>query len=196
MNEKWLIVGLGKPGKEYINTRHNAGFILIDEILAQFSNSHLKCLHDGLISELLIDNKQCIFLKPQTFMNNSGLCVYNIVKYYNIDLDHIIVIHDDMNFKIGQFKIKQSGSAGGHKGVNSIIENFDTDKFIRIKVGVDSKPNENIDLKDWVVSSFSKNDLSIIKKESPFVLDAIKLIINQDIQTAMNKYNSNEMIVK
>ena len=110
--------------------------------------------------------------------------------------NHIIVIHDDTNFKIGQFKIKQSGSAGRHKGVNSIIENFDTDKFIRIKVGVDSKPNENIDLKDWVVCSFSKNQLSIIKKESPFVLDTIKLIINQDIQTAMNKYNSNEMIVK
>ena len=193
MNDKWLIVGLGNPGNEYMNTRHNAGFIVLDEILKFLKCDHRNNKYNGLIYEASVNNVKCIFLKPQTYMNNSGICVYNVAKYYKIPLDRIIVLNDDTNFKVGKIKIKQNGSAGGHKGINSIIETFNTDKFVRIKIGVNDKPNKFIDLKDWVVSSFSKNEIEEIKHCSDAILNIIELILDNNIQKAMNKFNGLEM---
>lgn len=194
MTDKWLIVGLGNPGKDYHDTRHNAGFIVIDEILNSLKCTNKKTKFNGLIYEVSINNSQCLFLKPQTYMNNSGECVYSIAKYYNIPLNRIIILNDDTNFNVGKIKIKQNGSSGGHKGINSIIESFNTDKFIRIKIGVNDRPNKLIDLKDWVVSKFSKYELEQIKHCSNAILNIIELILNNEIQKAMNKYNGCEMI--
>ena len=163
MNEKWLIVGLGNPGNDYLYTRHNAGFIVVDEILKVLKHTHKINKYDGLIYETIINDIECVFLKPQTYMNNSGMCVYNVAQYYKIPLNRIIVLTDDVNFKIGKIKIKQNGSSGGHKGINSIIETFNTNNFTRIKIGVNGKPNDYLDLKDWVVSKFAQNEIDDIK---------------------------------
>lgn len=188
-NDKWLIVGLGNIGNEYFYTRHNTGFIIIDEILNYLNVTAAKQKFNGLIYETSLNNSHCLFVKPQTYMNNSGACVYDVVKYYNIPLSRIIVLADDINFKVGKIKIKQNGSAGGHKGINSIIEALNSEQFIRIKIGVNNKPNKSIDLKDWVVSKFSKCEVETIKSCFIAVLDIIKLTIDNDIQKAMSLYN-------
>ena len=189
MNEKWLIVGLGNPGNDYLYTRHNAGFIVVDEILKVLKYTHKINKYDGLIYETIINDVECIFLKPQTYMNNSGMCVYNVAQYYKIPLNRIIVLTDDVNFKIGKIKIKQNGSSGGHKGINSIIETFNTNNFTRIKIGVNGKPNDYLDLKDWVVSKFAQNEIDDIKICSKEILNIIQLILENNIQKAMNRYN-------
>ncbi len=194
MNEKWLIVGLGNPGNDYLYTRHNAGFIVVDEILKGLKCNHKINKYDGLIYETIVNNVECVFLKPQTYMNNSGICVYNVAQYYKIPLNKIIVLTDDVNFKIGKIKIKQNGSSGGHKGINSIIETFNTNNFTRIKIGVNAKPNDYIDLKDWVVSKFSQNEIDDIKICSKEILNIIQLILENNIQKAMNIYNGIEII--
>ena len=189
MNEKWLIVGLGNPGNDYLYTRHNAGFIVVDEILKGLKCNHKINKYDGLIYETIVNNVECVFLKPQTYMNNSGMCVYNVAQYYKIPLNKIIVLTDDVNFKIGKIKIKQNGSSGGHKGINSIIETFNTNNFTRIKIGVNGKPNDYLDLKDWVVSKFAQNEIDDIKICSKEILNIIQLILENNIQKAMNIYN-------
>lgn len=194
MNEKWLIVGLGNPGNDYLYTRHNAGFIVVDEILKVLKYTHKINKYDGLIYETIINDVECVFLKPQTYMNNSGMCVYNVAQYYKIPLSRIIVLTDDVNFKIGKIKIKQNGSSGGHKGINSIIETFNTNNFTRIKIGVNAKPNDYIDLKDWVVSKFAQNEIDDIKICSKEILNIIQLILENNIQKAMNIYNGIETI--
>lgn len=190
MDEKWLIVGLGNVGEEYRNTRHNTGFIVIDEILNRLKITTSKQMFNGVIYEAVVDNTKCLFVKPQTYMNNSGLCVCDIVKFFNIPLNRIIVLVDDTNFNVGKLKIKRNGSAGGHKGVDSIIEALETEQFIRIKIGVNCKPSKTIDLKDWVVSTFPINEIEMIKSTSVAVLDIIKLILNNNIQKAMSTYNN------
>ena len=189
MNEKWLIVGLGNPGNDYLYTRHNAGFIVVDEILKVLKYTHKINKYDGLIYETIINDVECIFLKPQTYMNNSGMCVYNVAQYYKIPLNKIIVLTDDVNFKIGKIKIKQNGSSGGHKGINSIIETFNTNNFTRIKIGINGKPNDYLDLKDWVVSKFAQNEIDDIKICSKEILNIIQLILENNIQKTMNIYN-------
>ena len=189
MNEKWLIVGLGNPGNDYLYTRHNAGFIVVDEILKVLKHTHKINKYDGLIYETIINDIECVFLKPQTYMNNSGMCVYNVAQYYKIPLNKIIVLTDDVNFKIGKIKIKQNGSSGGHKGINSIIETFNTNNFTRIKIGINGKPNDYLDLKDWVVSKFAQNEIDDIKICSKEILNIIQLILENNIQKTMNIYN-------
>lgn len=189
MSNQWLIVCLGNPGKEYLKTRHNAGFIIADEILNNLPSIKQEKMFNGFLYKAEIADKQCIFVKPQTFMNNSGLCVLNVSRFYKIPLNRIIVLHDDTNFKIGKIKIKQGGSAGGHKGVSSIIEVFNNDDFVRVKIGVNDKPSGLVDLKDWVLTKFSNTELSNLKQCADDILDIIKLIIDDNMQTAMNQYN-------
>lgn len=188
--EMWLVVGLGNPGTQYANTRHNAGFILLDEVCRLFNGKVGKPKFNGKIFEVEVGDKSCIFLKPQTFMNLSGYSVFNVAKYYKIPLDRILVLHDDTNFQIGKFKIKQNGSSGGHNGVGNIIEEFGSEKFVRVKIGVNEKPNQFIDLKDWVVSRFSKVELQNLLEIAPKIKEVIELFVNGQIDKAMNKYNT------
>lgn len=193
MINRWLIVGLGNPGKEYLETRHNAGFILLDEFAKLINTKIEKKTNFGLINIVSFNNSQCILLKPQDYMNNSGDAVYKTSQYYNIPIKNIIVLHDDTNFKIGKIKIKQTGSSGGHKGINSIIESLNDTNFIRIKIGVNDKPNKYVDLKDWVVSKFSQNELNELKKNVNVIFEMLNHITSGQISKAMNKYNGYEV---
>ncbi|MBE6649367.1 MAG: aminoacyl-tRNA hydrolase [Ruminococcaceae bacterium] len=185
----YIVVGLGNPGAKYAETRHNAGFISIDYIINK-TNEKEKIKHDSLCVQTRFDGKKILFMKPQTFMNDSGRAVYSAAKYYNVPAENIIVIFDDISLEPGQMRIRRSGSAGGHNGIKSIIEYLNSSDFPRIKVGVGAKPHADYDLADWVLSKFPASDRKKIDSLLPWVEDAVKLIVNDKINDAMNKYNS------
>jgi len=173
-----LVVGLGNPGKEYEKTRHNIGFIVLDKYLG---NVKYKNKFNGDYYE----NNGVIFLKPQTFMNNSGECVSKFVKYYNISLKDILVIQDDLDIIIGKYKFKINSSSGGHNGIKSIINSLHSDSFFRLKIGILSQQKE--DTIDFVLGKFNKDELSMINFDN--LCSSIDDFINYDAEYVMNVYN-------
>jgi len=176
-----LIVGLGNPGKEYDKTRHNIGFMIIDKYLG---NIKYKEKFNGFFYELNKSEK-IIFIKPQTYMNNSGECVSKFQKYYNVKTEDILVIQDDLDIEIGNFKFKIKSSSGGHNGVKSIISHLGTDNFFRMKVGI--KNSNKGDTIDFVLGKFSKEDLNLIQFDT--LISSIDDFISYDCNYVMNKYN-------
>ena len=176
-----LIVGLGNPGKEYVNTRHNIGFMLIDKYLGDVK---FKEKFNGLYYETSSLDK-VIFLKPQTFMNNSGECVVKFANYYNIKPEDILVIQDDLDIYVVRYKFKINSSSGGHNGIKSIINNLGTDSFFRLKIGI-SNTRKN-DVIDFVLGKFSKEEMNSIDFDE--LIKAIDDFINYDYSYVMNKYN-------
>lgn len=187
---EYLIVGLGNPGKKYENTRHNAGFLAMDKLADEEGFQFKKLKFQALIADEMIGGKRCLLMKPQTMMNNSGEAIYEAASYYNIPDENIIVIYDDISLDVGKTRIRRKGSAGGHNGIKSIINCLGSDEFPRVKVGVGKKPNAKYDLVDWVLGNFpkeQKDDLDSALKNS---IEAAKLIVNDEIDKAMNLYNS------
>lgn len=184
-----LIVGLGNIGKEYESTRHNVGFMAIDEYAKRKSVSfknepRLK----GYIAEVFINGKKNILLKPTTYMNLSGDSIKLVMDYYKIDQDDLIIISDDLSMDIGKIRLRPSGSAGGHNGLKSIISNLGNDKFHRIKVGISN--NGKIDIISYVLSKFGKEDKDIIDLSINKINDIIDdFIKGMDFNKMMNKYN-------
>lgn len=173
-----LIVGLGNPGKEYDNTRHNIGFSVLDKYLG---NVKYKNKFNGLYYE----NKDVIYLKPQTYMNNSGECVIKFVKYYNISISDILVIQDDLDIEVGKIKFKVKSSSGGHNGIKSIINHLHSDEFFRMKIGILN--NNKNDVIDFVLGKMSKSDLDKIDFNT--LNNAIDDFIERGSEYVMNKYN-------
>ena len=180
-----LIVGLGNPGKKYEKTRHNSGFMAID-YYAQKHDLTFKSKFNGLYAKQTIKGENVIVLKPQTYMNLSGECVRDFAKYYDIDINDILIIYDDVDFEVGKFKIKRGGSSGGHNGINNVIENLKTNEINRIRIGISK--NE-IPLIDYVLGKFSKEDDEKIDS----ILETISNIIDDfsvnNINKLMEKYN-------
>ena len=158
-----LIIGLGNPGKEYEKTRHNAGFLAVDEIANnfQFSIFNFQSIFNAQISKGVIDNKTYILIKPQTFMNNSGQAIKAVLDYYKIDTEDIIVIHDDLDIPTGEFKISKNKNSGGHKGVQSIIDHLGTKDFIRIRIGIMIE-NKKTPTEKFVLERFSEKEMEIV----------------------------------
>ena len=186
---EWLIVGLGNPGREYEATRHNVGFITADRLAENEGFEIKKIKFKSLISDTVIDGKRCIVMKPSTFMNNSGEAVGECASFYKIAPEHILVIYDDINFEPGVMRIRKKGSDGGHNGMKSIIYHLNSDNFPRIRMGVGAKPNKDYDLADWVLSRFTENEKKNVEKAVDDACEAIKLIVSENIDTAMNKFN-------
>ena len=180
-----LIVGLGNPGKNYINTRHNMGFMAID-FYAKKNNLSFKNKFNGLYSELLINGEKVILLKPQTFMNLSGECLREYVNYFHINIEDILIIYDDKDFDVGHFKIKKSGSSAGHNGVKNIVSNLKTENIKRIRLGISK--NE-IPLIDYVLQKFSDEDLKKIENMMPTISNIIDDFPKMDFELLMTKYN-------
>jgi len=185
----YVVVGLGNPGKEYANTRHNIGFDTI-ELLAQRNNIDInKIKFKAVYGEGQIGNEKVILIKPQTYMNNSGMSVLDLYNFYKIPIEKIIVVVDDIDIQFGTIRIKRKGSAGTHNGLKSIIYHLGDDGFPRVKVGIGSpKPGE--DLAQFVLSRFSKQERQTIDHTIELACAAIETIINEDLNTAMNIYNS------
>jgi len=163
-----LIIGLGNPGDKLKKTRHNAGFLTINQIANdfQFPISIFKSKFNSEISENIIDKEKTILVKPQTFMNNSGQAVKAIIEYYKIKPEEIIVIHDDLDIPLGEYKISKNKNSGGHKGVQSIIDYLGTNDFtrIRIGIGIPSNENEKIPTEKFVLERFNSNEIEIVEK--------------------------------
>lgn len=188
----YVIVGLGNPGTEYRNTRHNVGFNTI-EILADKYNINADFVkHKAICGKGIIEGNKVLIAMPQTYMNLSGESVRQIVDYYKIDVtSELIVIYDDIYLDPGQLRIRKGGSAGGHNGMKNIIQHLGTDKFMRIRVGVGEKP-KNFDLADYVLSHFSKEDGEKMEEGYINATKAVVSIMNDGIEAAMNVYNRKE----
>ena len=177
-----LIVGLGNPGKEYDNTRHNIGFMILDNYLGDVKYTEK---FDGLIYEKNYNGEKVIFLKPQTFMNNSGMSVVKVVNYYNIDVHDILIIHDDLDLDFNTIKIKSNSSSGGHNGIKSIINNLGSQEFDQFKFGISNEYKNNII--DFVLGKFSKEELSNI--DYSYLNKVIDTYINDGVVKTMSDFN-------
>jgi len=182
-----LIVGLGNPGKEYENTRHNIGFYMIDNYVKSHGFDGWKSKFNGLYMETNLFGEKVIFLKPQSYMNLSGGVVRRFVDFYKIDVSDIFIISDDLDLNIGNFKLKDRGSSGGHNGLKDIEKNLGTQEYNRLKIGIAN--NKLIDTKDYVLGKFSKDDLSIYHDLVKTVIDIIDDYFSHDFKSLMNKYN-------
>ncbi|MDU3199280.1 MAG: aminoacyl-tRNA hydrolase [Anaerococcus hydrogenalis] len=189
----YYIVGLGNPGLKYENTRHNAGFITIDYLARKYDIDVRKIKFKSLIGQGVISGQKIMLVKPQTYMNNSGEALREIFNYFDFDHDKLIVIYDDIDIDFGSIRIRKKGSAGTHNGMKSIIYNLKFDDFPRIKVSVGKKP-EYMDLANFVLSGFSKEEAKIIEDEVILAGDAIKMIIEEGIEKSMSIYNSKRLV--
>lgn len=183
-----LIVGLGNPGEEYKNTRHNIGFMVVDNY-AESNNLKFKNKFNGLYTTFIYKNEKIIMLKPQTYMNLSGDCVLEFKNYFNISVDDIFIIYDDINFEVGHYKIKADGSSGGHNGINDIIKKLKTEKIKRLKIGISKNV---LNLKDYVLSDFNKYEFDIIHDLFKITNNIIDDFFKLDFEKLMSKYNGNK----
>lgn len=180
-----LVVGLGNPGKNYENTRHNCGFMCIDYYIAK-NNLKLKNKFNSLYCEQIVNGEKMILVKPNTYMNNSGDSVVQFVKYYNIDLSDVLIIYDDVDFEVGKYKIKKNGSSGGHNGIGDIINKLKTQNIQRVRIGISKNKN---DLVDYVLGKLSKEEINAINEVLPTISEIIDDFSKYDIEKLMEKYN-------
>ena len=180
-----LIVGLGNKGNEYNNTRHNVGFMVLDNYINK-NNLTLKSKLDGLYAETIINGEKVIFLKPQNYINLSGDVINKYIKYFKIDIKDILVIHDDMDLEIGTFKIRYKGGSAGHNGLKNIEANLKTNEYKRIKIGISKN---NIDKVDYVLGKFSSTELSKLNKVIDITYNIIEDFVSLSFENLMNKYN-------
>lgn len=182
-----LIVGLGNPGNEYKNTRHNIGFICLDHYLISNNLDEMKEKFNGLYLKTTINQESVIFLKPLSYMNLSGTVVRKFVDYFQVSTEDILVIQDDIDMPIGKIKLKEKSSCGGHNGVRNIIDELKTENIKRIKIGISKK--DNIEIKNYVLGKFTQDELAIINNLCNITDNIINDYLNHDFPYLMNKYN-------
>lgn len=189
----YYIVGLGNPGLQYENTRHNVGFMTIDYLANKYDIDVRKSKFKSLYGQGEISGHKVMLIKPQTYMNNSGEAVRELRNFYKFDIDKLIVIYDDIDIDFGTIRIRKKGSAGSHNGMKSIIYQIQDDQFPRIKVSIGKKP-EKWDLANFVLSGFSKEEAEILEDEIRIAAEAIEIILKDDVDKAMNKCNSIKLL--
>ena len=188
-SENWLIVGLGNPGQQYAKTRHNCGFRAIDLLAQKLGCKIDKLKFQGLYGQVNYDGCKLFLLKPQTYMNLSGRSVLQLSAYFNIPPQRIIVLFDDISLAAGTLRIRANGSAGGHNGIKSIIQELGSQEFPRVKIGVGAKPNPDQDLADWVLSSFSASEEKLLETSLVRAGDAALCVMDNGVPDAANRYN-------
>lgn len=176
-----LIVGLGNPGKSYDSTRHNVGFMILDHYV---DNSNWKSKFEGLY----VKEDDVVFLKPQTYMNNSGFSVRKFVDFYKINPEDVLIIQDDLDLPFNTFKLKKNSSSGGHNGIKSIINCLGSDSFGRLKIGIAN--DKSMDTKDYVLGNFSKQNLEELNENMKLYEEIITNFIKEGIDKTITKYNS------
>lgn len=186
---EYIIAGLGNPGAQYENTRHNAGFMTVDTLAEKLSFDIKKIQFKSLTGDCMIKDKRCLVMKPSTFMNNSGEAVVQAMNFYKIPIENVIVCYDDISLEPGKLRIRRKGSDGGHNGIKSIIYLTGSQDFPRVKIGVGAKPSKDYDLAAWVLGNFSSEDIPKIKEAAKNACDAIELIVGGETDKAMNKFN-------
>ncbi len=186
---EYIVCGLGNPGIKYEQTRHNAGFMAIAALEEELGFRTETYKFKAKTAAVTIAEKNCLVMRPETFMNNSGEAVSQAMNFYKIPIENVIVIFDDISLEPGHMRIRRKGSAGGHNGIKSIIELCGSEDFPRIKLGVGAKPSPEYDLADWVLGRFSDGDRALLNDALKNVRAAVELILGGGIAQAMNLYN-------
>ena len=186
---EYIIVGLGNPGIQYQDTRHNAGFMAIDTIAEKYGADVKRIKFKSLCGECTIGGKKCLLMKPSTYMNNSGEAVVEAMNFYKLGIENLIVIYDDISLEPSKLRIRRKGSDGGHNGIKSIIYLTGEDTFPRIKIGVGKKPHPQYNLADWVLSNFKSDEIPLIREACQHAAESAELMVSGKINEAMNKYN-------
>lgn len=187
---EYIIAGLGNPGAKYEMTRHNAGFLAMDLLAIEEGINIRKLKFHSLVSDVQINGKRCLVMKPQTMMNNSGEAVGEAAKFYKIPPERVIIVYDDISLDVGQTRIRRKGSAGGHNGIKSVIAHLGSESFPRVKIGAGKKPDSEYDLVSWVLGRFPKEQEDALKSALENSTKAVRLIVSDEIDKAMNLYNS------
>lgn len=187
---EYIVAGLGNPGRQYENTRHNAGFIALDKLADKYNCNVSKMKYKALIGDCTIAGKRTLLMKPQTFMNLSGEAVVQAMSFYKIPPENVIVLFDDISLDVGRMRIRRKGSDGGQKGMRSIIELSGSSLFPRVKIGIGKKPNPNWQLADWVLSRFTAAEREALDKVTDNACGAVEYIIAGNIDKAMADFNS------
>lgn len=183
-----MIIGLGNPGKNYEKTRHNIGFQVIDELSHRLAAPAMQSKFNGMFTIIHTSKGKVMLVKPLTYMNLSGECVAPLMNYFDVDINDITVIYDDLDFKPGEIRLRQKGSAGGHNGMKSLIAHLGTDQFNRIRMGI-GRPISGMKVSDYVLAPFSKVEIPIIEDTVKKSADACEEWINSPFLEVMNKYN-------
>ena len=187
---EYIIVGLGNPGTQYDGTRHNIGFMTIDELCDKYKLSCKKLRFKSLTCDAMIGGKRCLIMKPTTYMNNSGEAVVEAMQFYKIPPERTIIVFDDISLEPGRLRIRRKGSDGGHNGIKSMIYLSGSDAFPRIKMGVGAKPHPDYSLADWVLGHFRKEDAPVLEECFRKAVECLELMVQGKTTEAMNKYNS------
>ena len=185
----WLVVGLGNPGGKYEGTRHNVGFMVVDELADRGRFSVTRVKYHALTAAAEIGGQGALVMKPTTYMNLSGEAVGEAAKFYKTAPDHVLVISDDVDLPLGRLRIRTGGSAGGHNGLKSIIQHLGSDQFPRLKVGVGGKPHPDYDMADWVLSKIQGEDKKVMDEAVKRAADAVECLLRDGPQKAMNRFN-------
>ena len=183
-----IIAGLGNPGKEYEGTRHNAGFVALDRLARENDISTDSFEHHSFAGKGRINGEKVLLLKPQTYMNLSGVAIRTALEYYKEPVSSLIVIYDDISLEPGRIRIRPKGSAGGHNGIKNIIAELGTEEFDRVRIGVGQKP-PRWDLVDWVLARFEKEDIPEMENAIAKTCEAVECILEEGTETAMNRFN-------
>ena len=187
--DAWLIVGLGNPGREYERTRHNCGFRALDILADKLGCKVDKSKFQGLYGQCTYQGQKLLLLKPMTYMNLSGRSVLQLSAYFHVPPQRIIVMFDDISLVPGRLRVRSDGSAGGHNGIKSIIQELGSQEFPRVKIGVGAKPTPEYDLADWVLSAFSAQEEKALQPALENAADAALCIIDKGISQAANLFN-------
>ncbi len=188
MTETYLIVGLGNPGREYIATRHNIGFMLIDRLLVRLDGRMRRMQSKALVASVMREGAKVILAKPQTFMNLSGQAIQGLVHFYKIPLQNLIVAHDDLDLPFGTLRIRPGGGAGGQKGVKSTIQHLGTQDFPRLRLGI-GRPPGRMDAAAYVLQNFAKGDEQILSETLDRAVAAVETFLDYGLDKAMNEFN-------
>ena len=182
-----IIIGLGNPGKEYEHTRHNSGFAVMDELAKYCGVTITQKKFKSLVSSTRIGKEQVLLMKPQTYMNNSGEALIEAVKFYQVEMEDILVIYDDLDLPVGKIRLREKGSAGGQNGVKSIIAHLHTQDFKRIRVGIGK--DERVPVIDWVLGKIRKEERALYEEAIVFAKDAAVYAMDHSFIDTMSQFN-------
>jgi PTH1 family peptidyl-tRNA hydrolase len=184
----YLIAGLGNPGREHRNNRHNVGYMLLDRLAEQLGEQFTRVESKSLVTKTDFEGNRLVLAKPQTFMNNSGQSVGSLLRYYKIPFENLMVVNDDVDLDLGTLRIRKSGGSAGQKGLASIIDRLGTQEFPRMRLGI-GRPPGRMDAAAYVLRDFSKVELPLLDEVLSYGVDAVLMFVSQGVEAAMNRYN-------
>ena len=184
----YLIAGLGNPGREHRNNRHNVGYMLLDRLADRLGEQFTRVESKSLVTKTDFGGNRLVLAKPQTFMNNSGQAVGSLLRYYKIPFENLMVVNDDVDLDLGTLRIRKSGGSAGQKGLASIIDRLGSQEFPRMRLGI-GRPPGRMDAAAYVLRDFSKVELPLLDEVLSYGVDAVLMFITQGVEAAMNRYN-------